>query len=107
MKTKKQIQHGDVLIKEVSSIPAEAIPVPKRNGKLVIAEGEMTGHHHVIMETGAKLFNLNGELYLEVTQPVIITHDEHKPLPIPAGKYQIGRVQEYDYFQEMERKVID
>jgi hypothetical protein len=69
--------------------------------------GEVTGHHHAIVEKGARLYELKGELYMEVTQPVIITHEEHKPLPIPPGIFKIGRVQEYDYFQEMERKVLD
>jgi hypothetical protein len=44
---------------------------------------------------------------MEVTSPVIVTHEEHKPLPIPPGKYQIGRVKEYDFLQELERRVVD
>lgn len=104
---KRQIQHGDVLIKEVDAIPEGAVPIPKRNGRLILAEGEFTGHHHAIVEKGAALYELKGELYIEVTQPVIVTHEEHKPLPIPPGIYQIGRVKEYDYFQEMERRVVD
>lgn len=103
----KQIQQGDVLIREIIRIPTGAIPVPKRNGRLILAGGEITGHHHAIVGEGAKLFELKGELYMEATLPVTVTHEEHKTLPIPPGKYHIGRVQEYDYYRELERRVID
>ena len=50
---------------------------------------------------------LKGDLYLEVTEPVTITHDEHKSLPIPEGIYHVGTVKEYDYFKDMVRVVSD
>jgi hypothetical protein len=103
----KQIQHGDVLIKEIGELPTGVKPVGRRNGALVIAEGEATGHHHVITAEKAFLYELKGDLFLECTESVTITHEEHKALPIPAGIYQIGRVREYDYFSEMERRVVD
>jgi len=102
-----QIQHGDVLIKEVGELPRGAKKLPRKNGVLLIAEGEATGHNHVITAEPATLYELNGGLYMEVTAPVTITHEEHLPLEIPEGVYEIGRVKEYDYFQEMERRVID
>ena len=90
-----------------STIPKGTKKVKKVKGKTILAYGEATGHHHSIAEKGATLWQLKGDLYLEVTEPVTISHDEHKPLPIPEGVYKIGRVKEYDYVQEMERKVID
>jgi len=103
----KQIQHGDVLIREIEKLPMEVQRVERQGIGLVLAEGEATGHHHVITDKGASLYELKGELYLEVTEPVTIIHDEHKPLPIPIGVYQVGRVKEYDYLREMERRVVD
>jgi hypothetical protein len=101
------LQHGDVLLKRIAKLPTGLTEVQRRDGCLVIAEGEATGHHHVITATPAKLYELKGELYLEVTEPVTITHEEHKTLPIPPGIYEIGIVKEYDYFAEMERRVVD
>jgi hypothetical protein len=108
-----QIQHGDVLIRKIKKLPAgvrqgERAP----NGSLIIAEGEATGHHHVITAPkGATLWILPkdgiDQMYLEVTEPVTITHEEHKELPIPPGIYEIGRVREHDYFADMERRVVD
>ncbi len=103
----KQLQHGDVLLREVAKLPKGVIEVPRKEICLILAEGEATGHHHVIIDKPATLWELKGDLYLEVTEPVTITHDEHKALPIPVGIYQIGRVMEYDYFSEMERQVRD
>jgi len=104
---KTQIQHGDVLLQKVEGLPVGVKPVSRQAIGLVIAEGEATGHHHVITDKGATLWELKGDMYLEATEPVTITHDEHKPLPIPEGIYHIGRVREYDYLAEMERRVVD
>lgn len=102
-----QIQHGDVLLQQVEELPQSCTRIDRKEFGLVIAEGEATGHHHVITDKDATLWELKDDLYLEVEFPVTITHDEHKPLTIPEGVYHVGQVKEYDYFQEMERRVID
>ena len=103
----KQIQHGDVLLRRVSRLPAGVIPVDRKDGVLVIMDGELTGHKHTVAEKEANLWEFDGELYIESTAPVTIKHEEHKSLEIPPGIYQIGQVKEYDYFQEMERRAAD
>ncbi len=102
-----QIQHGDVLLKQVAKLPQDAKEIPRKGNVLILAEGESTGHHHVITANPAKLWELKNDLYLEVIEPVTIIHEEHKTLPIPIGIYEIGRVKEYDYFAKMGRRVID
>lgn len=107
-----QIQHGDVLITKVRHLPEGATAAKRKNGRLIVAEGEATGHHHAIADKGATIWMLtkNGveQIFLEVTAgQVTISHEEHKPIEIPRGVYEIGTVKEYDYFQEMERNVID
>ena len=102
------LQHGDVLIKGIGKIPEGVKAVLPENDRWVIAKGEATGHNHTIVaDKKAILYELKDELYLEVLEPVTIVHEEHKPLPIPEGIYQIGRVQEYDYLAEMSRPVVD
>ena len=105
-----QIQHGDVLLQEVAKIPAGAVPVP--HGKtVVVAHGEETGHSHVIESDQMSIWVLtrNGveKLFLQIQAPVTIVHDEHRPLPIPRGIYRVGRIKEYDYFTQMQRRVRD
>jgi hypothetical protein len=102
-----QIQHGDVLIKKVNKLPENCLRRERRGGRVIVAAGETTGHAHTILDKGCVLWELKGELYLEATDPVTITHEEHRPLAIPPGIYQIGTVKEYDYFADMERNVVD
>jgi hypothetical protein len=102
-----QLQHGDVLLRRIGKLPWGIKPVQRQNGRLVVMDGEATGHKHAITENGAKLWELKGEMYLEIIAPVTIQHDEHKPLPIPPGIYQIGQVKEYDYIQYIERPILD
>lgn len=105
-----QIQHGDVLLQQVTSLPVDAVQKPQEK-PLIVARGEHTGHAHLIDSDNANIWELNRhgvtELYLEIKAPVTIVHDEHKPLPIPEGYYRIGGVKEYDYLTQMQRRVID
>ena len=106
----KQIQQGDVLLQEVESMPGDAIK-SQAGGRIVLAVGEKTGHSHSIISEKANLWTIKDAdetlNYLEVLEPVTLVHDEHKALPIPKGIYKIGLVKEYDYFSQMERRVID
>ncbi len=104
---KNQIQHGDVLLTKVNQLPKGYNPIPRHNNLIIVAKGEATGHNHIIADKTATLMELKGDLYLEVTEPVTITHDEHKSLPIPEGIYHVGTVKEYDYFKDMVRVVSD
>jgi len=105
--SKIQLQQGDVLIKSIDKLPEGCMEIAREDNVLAIMRGETTGHRHIIADTSVKLYELKGELYLEVAAPATITHDEHKAIPIPEGIYQIGRVKEYDYIKDMERIVTD
>lgn len=100
----KQYQHGDVLIQQVRGLPKGA---KRRKFNGVLVDGEHTGHAHRIAVKDADVWELDGQIYLEMKSPSPITHEEHKPIDIPEGIYQIGRVKEYDYLQDLERNVID
>lgn len=95
----KQYRQGDVLLVEVDSVPAEARPVPRENGRLVLAHGEATGHAHAIVEESAELVTAEqaAELYLLVhgTSAVELVHDEHTTIPVPPGSYEVRRQREY------------
>jgi hypothetical protein len=101
-----QLQHGDVLLSKLDRLP-DGVVRQKRGNVLLVMAGEATGHNHVIKDKTSVIGELKGQLYLEVTEPTTIVHEEHKPIDIPTGIYQIGQVREYDHLQDMERKVID
>lgn len=98
------IQQGDVLIQPIAAIPAGAKPTPSRT----LAEGEATGHSHTIEEAeGVTLYTLDEILYMVAEAEVTVVHQEHNPVTVPPGTYQIGRVREWDYTQHEARKVVD
>lgn len=99
-------QQGDVLIKSVDRIPNKEKQVNRTPRGFVLAEGEVTGHAHTIAED-VGLFEVDGVLYMENKDPVTVTHEEHGPVEVPAGTWEIGIVQEYDHFAEEARKVRD
>jgi hypothetical protein len=99
----KWYQQGDVTIKPIAQIPANAMAT----GTRVLAEGEATGHKHLAEAPDVKLFLHQGTLYMSAPQGTTIVHEEHGPLIIPPGEYEIGIVREYDHFAEEARYVVD
>jgi len=99
---KMNIRHGDVEIIEVKEIPKEAI---LQEGRKTIAEGETTSHKHVI-DIGDLFETKNGELYLDVKKLTEVSHEEHKTVAIPKGKYRVIIKRQYNAENGWER-VID
>lgn len=96
-------QQGDVTIKPVTAIPADATDA---NGR-VLAEGEATGHKHLAEAEDVRLFLHEGALYMRAPTGTTVVHEEHHVVDIPPGDYLIGTVREYDHFGEEERRVVD
>lgn len=89
----KLYRQGDVLIREVQSIPAG-----KKRATGHILEGEVTGHIHRIDDlTAAEVLECGEGLFLSVTAEggVSIVHEEHSPILLPPGNYEITRQREY------------
>jgi hypothetical protein len=108
--SKKQFQQGDVWLEKVTSIPADAVA----QKTTTLAEGE--GHHlhrtataegvTLYMKDGIRFASFEKEMTIEHVTPDG-RHGEHNPIVLPAGYYQFGQVQEWDYLGEMAREVID
>jgi hypothetical protein len=47
-KIKDQARQGDVLLLPENSVPTTAKKLKPENGKVILAHGEVTGHHHAI-----------------------------------------------------------
>jgi hypothetical protein len=96
------LQQGDVILKKVSKIKG------KKLDHLTLAKGEKTGHHHTITEGDAELYEEKGILYLRInSEEATLTHQEHNPIVVEKGDYEIGIVREYDYLNEETRNVTD
>ena len=86
------LRQGDViLIPQAEAVSGDKLP------HLTLAEGEVTGHRHRISEGEAELFERNGTLYLKVLSPTaLLTHEEHNPIAIPQGNWQVRIQREYE-----------
>lgn len=120
------IRQGDVLLNPVKKLPAGCVELPLDKGRIVLAYGEVTGHAHAIADHGVRQIGPeaaaeiaeaaiararlwcapNGERFLEVREPVNLTHEEHIAHTIPPGVYQVPRQVEY-VAPELTRQVAD
>jgi hypothetical protein len=104
------IQQGDVCAFGGEQIPADAKPMKIQNGGYVLANGETTGHQHVVTADPAKVegFEKDGVIYLAVkAAKVTVKHQEHKPITLKKGNYKVGIVQTVDPLSGEVRKVQD
>lgn len=99
-------RQGDVLLERVDFIPKEATRLPKK-GPIVLALGEVTGHHHAILERDeVEAFSLGPDLYLDVQgASACLEHQEHAVVELPRGRYV--RRQQREYSPETIRRVQD
>ena len=104
------IRQGDVLLVPVKSLPKSLRPVEAEAGRVILARGEATGHHHSFaLSERVALFREDGSgggLFLSVSgEAAMLTHQEHDALAIPPGKYEIRGQREYS--PEAIRRVAD
>lgn len=96
MKTMKNAiyRQGDVLIRRISSLPKQKAQ-PRLTG--ILAYGEVTGHAHKIESLEhAEILEIGTGLYLRVAeQGVRIVHEEHAPIALPPGNYEVEIQREY------------
>ena len=104
----QQIQQGDVTFERVARMPSRGTVINPSARGYVVAEGEATGHAHVIDEQSVlEMREVDGVLYARIAAPAQALHEEHKPVDLAPGIWKIGRVQEYDHFAEEARTIAD
>lgn len=92
---------GDILIRKIAALPANAIAVEPENGVNIVTHSE-TGHHHVMDAGAATLYRLPDSIMdclLVVTEPTPLKHlrsfDTHEPILFEPGTYHVRRQREY------------
>ncbi len=87
-------RQGDLFIEDIRTVPSDAV----RQSGVVLAEGEITGHHHRIEDPrSASLFVHRGQLLLNVVAPVAnLVHEEHGTIELTRGAYRVWRQREYN-----------
>lgn len=92
-------RHGDLLLVATDSKP-KGRKVRPTNGRLVILEGEATGHAHTVSPEHATLVTA-GEaeelrMWLTLTAPTKLEHQEHATILLPPGTFEVIRQVEYE-----------
>lgn len=114
-----KFQQGDVLLTKIKNIK---ISNPKRyttenDGKIVLALGEATGHHHRFEQSkfipGVSVLGY-GHKWSQMPTAIVVKgqsatmyHEEHNPLTIPEGTYSVTQIREMDHISGRTRTVID
>jgi hypothetical protein len=99
-------RQGDILFVK-DDLPRYGLkPLEAKNGKLIVAEGEVTGHHHGFSENDNVTMQYvtnsgsNGQettIYLVVGEGgATLTHDEHGAIDFEPGTYRVQPQREYD-----------
>lgn len=99
-------RHGDLLLRATRSIPKNT---PRMSGT-ILEHGETTGHKHVFSSGQIQLFGTENVSHVLVEKDATLTHEEHKPITIPHGQYEVIREKEYNPFAEDSdewRRVLD
>ena len=101
---KELYAQGDLLIERVSDTCARgALPT---NCSVVLAEGELTGHHHTafgriaFFRDDGLARDIPGGLYIghmKIDAPSAkVVHQEHAAIDLPTGTYRVRRQRELD-----------
>jgi len=106
----KQFYQGDVSLISGVSIPKEVIlkPIPK-NG-VIVAEGEITGHNHLITKERENVEVEFGQdekgFYFKIANgSAVIKHQEHAPITLNPGTWFVAHQWEYSELED--RRVQD
>ncbi|MBV9228137.1 MAG: hypothetical protein JOZ18_02400 [Chloroflexi bacterium] len=83
-------RQGDVLFVKVADLPPALIEQTRG----VLVEGEATGHAHRL--TAGRVYQTReGWLFLEAVAGSNIVHEEHAPIELEPGYWQVIRQREY------------
>ncbi len=110
MKLGNAIYQGDIAVIPVAAsinVPEGTAPLANVCGRVVLAEGEVTGHFHSVDESCARIFAASGigalpkvgnyraadkdDRVLVIDRPTTLTHDEHAPFDLEPGVYVVRR----------------
>lgn len=92
-----QYRQGDVFLTRVADHEITRMRRLRRSaGRLVLARGEATGHAHAVASDQAELYGgPEGRRFLRLVEPARLEHEEHAPINLPAGLYEVKRQREY------------
>ncbi|HYG86012.1 MAG TPA: hypothetical protein VD978_07115 [Azospirillum sp.] len=94
-----QYRQGDVLLIPCEALPSWARPVAPTGDDVILARGEVTGHAHTMLAERVCYFREDGSgrgfIQVHGGDPVALQHQEHAPMQVEPGLYEVRRQREY------------
>jgi hypothetical protein len=88
--TRRMARQGDLLFLAIDDLP-KGLKLQDDN---VIVRGEATGHAHRL-QVGQVYRDVQGMQFLKVQTPTQVVHEEHHPISLEPGYYQVVHQREY------------
>jgi hypothetical protein len=98
-KRARQYRQGDVLLTGLDLPVKHGKPIASIDGRLVLADGELTGHSHTVPALDGKAEFYEGPRhlrYLHLTAAGRLQHQEHAVIELKPGWYEVRVQREYD-----------
>lgn len=110
MKEKRLFRQGDVLLIPTTEKAAtkQHTEVPRDNGGVVLAYGEVTGHSHQFRDPGVCMLRREGvsdRVVIVSDVEALLVHEEHSTIAVPKGTY-LCRTQ-VEWSEDLVRNVAD
>lgn len=87
-------RQGDVLLVRIAEAP-EGKRITGDGGRLVLARGEATGHHHSVATSDAEMIHAAEGVFLRIMTTTSLEHPEHRSISLELGIYRVIRQREY------------
>ena len=98
---KEQYRQGDILFtkvegKAVNHDISNQVERDER-GRIVVAEGEATGHAHAIRDKQATMYRdpVLNRVWVVADEPVKVVHEEHGTIELDSGVWQVTYQRQY------------
>lgn len=109
MENSTMYRQGDfLLIKTHEAVPSDAKPEPRDSrNRVVVGEGEVTGHAHAIVETDVAIYELDGKRWLVANEPCNLVHEDHATIAIDIGTWLLVPQRQFDTASGLVQRVRD
>ena len=89
-----KFRQGDVMLERVEDMPSGSIK-QKKDKRIVLAYGEVTGHAHSIEDETTEEYKFDVDVFLKVLNATKLKHEEHGAIVLEPGIYRVIRQREY------------
>ena len=101
----KMYRQGDILFKKIDTLPEHLKEKPDN----IVAGGEGSAHAHMLVNGDLFRVESSDQKYIRTRENTRLIHEEHLPIKLESGNYEVVRQREYlgPGLVKRERFVVD